>query len=100
MLDKLHYIGIVNFKHDKSYMFTTDYFVNFKHMTSPICLLQIILGSASNNIYFQAVQLLKAMNWDMEGPVCYSSLSAIVNHLLRQPLNAEREGMYDDIQNE
>jgi hypothetical protein len=51
-------------------MFTTDYLVNFKHMTSPICLLQIILGSASNNIYFQAVQLLKAMNWDMEGPVC------------------------------
>jgi hypothetical protein len=81
-------------------MFTTDYLVNFKHMTSPICLLQIILGSASNNIYFQAVQLLKAMNWDMEGPVCYSSLSAIVNHLLRQPLNAEREGMYDDKQNE
>jgi hypothetical protein len=39
-------------------------------MTSPICLLQIILGSASNNIYFQAVQLLKAMNWDMEGLLC------------------------------
>lgn len=59
-----------------------------------MCLLQIIFNSTSNNIFLQAVQLLKAMNWDMEGPVCYSSLSAIVNHLLRQPLNAEREGMY------
>ncbi|PVD26407.1 hypothetical protein C0Q70_14083 [Pomacea canaliculata] len=39
----------------------------------------------------EAVSLLESLNWDTEGASCYSCLSAIVNHLLRQPLNAERE---------
>ncbi|KAK7506998.1 hypothetical protein BaRGS_00001849 [Batillaria attramentaria] len=39
----------------------------------------------------EAVSLLSSLNWDSEGAACYSCLSAIVNHLLRQPLNADRE---------
>ena len=40
----------------------------------------------------EAVSLLAGQNWDTDGAACYSCLSAIVNHLLRQPLNADREG--------
>ena len=40
----------------------------------------------------EAVSLLSSQNWDTDGAACYSCLSAIVNHLLRQPLNADREG--------
>ncbi|CAG5127985.1 unnamed protein product, partial [Candidula unifasciata] len=39
----------------------------------------------------EAVSLLSSINWDVEGQACYSCLSAIMNHLLRIPLNAERE---------
>ena len=40
----------------------------------------------------EAVSLLAGQNWDTDGAACYSCLSAIINHLLRQPLNADREG--------
>ncbi|KAK3092552.1 hypothetical protein FSP39_004357 [Pinctada imbricata] len=43
----------------------------------------------------EAVTLLSSMNWDTDGSTCYSCLSAIVNHLLRLPLNAEREGQLE-----
>ena len=39
----------------------------------------------------QAVTLLSSMNWDTDSTAAYSGLSTIVNHLLRLPLNAERE---------
>ncbi|BFZ08000.1 hypothetical protein BsWGS_11039 [Bradybaena similaris] len=39
----------------------------------------------------EAVSLLSSMNWDVEGQMCYSGLSAVMNYLLRIPLNAERE---------
>ncbi|KAL5007966.1 hypothetical protein ScPMuIL_013547 [Solemya velum] len=40
----------------------------------------------------EALGLLNNMNWDVEGPSCYSCLSSIVNHLLKMPLNMDREG--------
>jgi hypothetical protein len=40
----------------------------------------------------EAVSLLAAQSWDSDGSAAYACLSAIVNHLLRQPLNADREG--------
>ncbi|XP_052768455.1 WD repeat-containing and planar cell polarity effector protein fritz homolog isoform X2 [Mya arenaria] len=39
----------------------------------------------------EAVSLLGAMGWDTDGASCYSCLTAIVTHLLKMPLNAERE---------
>ncbi|KAK3608618.1 hypothetical protein CHS0354_042616 [Potamilus streckersoni] len=39
----------------------------------------------------EAVTLLSSMNWDLDGQSCYVCLSTIVNHLLRMPLNADRE---------
>lgn len=39
----------------------------------------------------EAVALLQAMNWDIDGASCYTCLTAIVTHLLKMPLNAERE---------
>ncbi|XP_060607543.1 WD repeat-containing and planar cell polarity effector protein fritz homolog [Ruditapes philippinarum] len=38
-----------------------------------------------------AVALLCSMNWDIDGTSCYTCLTAIVTHLLKMPLNAERE---------
>ncbi|XP_035826500.1 WD repeat-containing and planar cell polarity effector protein fritz homolog isoform X2 [Aplysia californica] len=43
----------------------------------------------------EAVGLLCSMKWDTEGPACYACLSTIVNHLLRMPLNAEREAQLE-----
>ncbi|XP_041351633.1 WD repeat-containing and planar cell polarity effector protein fritz homolog [Gigantopelta aegis] len=43
----------------------------------------------------EAVSLLSSLNWDTEGQMCYSCLSAIVNHLLRLPLNADREAQLE-----
>ncbi|XP_076463402.1 WD repeat-containing and planar cell polarity effector protein fritz homolog [Babylonia areolata] len=43
----------------------------------------------------QAVSLLSALSWDTDGSTCYSCLSAIVNFLLRQPLNADREAQLE-----
>lgn len=39
----------------------------------------------------EAILLLEAMNWDIDGTSCYTCLTAIVSHLLKMPLNAERE---------
>lgn len=43
----------------------------------------------------EAVSLLSSQNWDTDGATCYSCLSAIVNYLLRQPLNADREAQLE-----
>ena len=40
-----------------------------------------------------AVNLLCAMNFDVDGAACYSCLSAIVQHLLRQDLTIDSEGV-------
>ncbi|XP_077998341.1 WD repeat-containing and planar cell polarity effector protein fritz homolog [Glandiceps talaboti] len=39
----------------------------------------------------EAVNLLTAMNWNTEGAVCFACLTAIMDHLLRLPLNDDRE---------
>jgi len=43
----------------------------------------------------EAIGLLCSMTWDSEGQSCYACLSAIVNHLLKHPLNAEREAQLE-----
>lgn len=40
----------------------------------------------------EAINVLSSMNWNTMGQQCYISLSAIVNHLFRKKLTAEREG--------
>ena len=37
------------------------------------------------------MELLGAMNWDLDGHGCYACLTAIVTHLLKMTLNADRE---------
>ncbi|KAI0243005.1 hypothetical protein LSAT2_009211 [Lamellibrachia satsuma] len=41
--------------------------------------------------FHEAINLLKSLNWNIEGAICYASVSAIVNQMLRMPLNATRE---------
>lgn len=40
----------------------------------------------------KAINILSSMDWDTLGHQCFISMSAIVNHLLRQKLTPEREG--------
>ncbi|KAB1267078.1 WD repeat-containing and planar cell polarity effector protein fritz-like protein [Camelus dromedarius] len=46
---------------------------------------------------FEAINILSSMNWDTLGYQCFISMSAIVNHLLRQKLTPEREGQTSNI---
>lgn len=39
----------------------------------------------------EAVSLLTSMNWNTDSSSCFSVLSSVMNHLLRLPLNPERE---------
>ncbi|KAL4238300.1 hypothetical protein ACF0H5_003012 [Mactra antiquata] len=39
----------------------------------------------------EAVALLCSMNWDIDGANCYICLTCIVTHLLKMPLNTDRE---------
>nr|XP_056712785.1 WD repeat-containing and planar cell polarity effector protein fritz homolog [Euleptes europaea] len=43
----------------------------------------------------EAINILSGMNWNTMGHQCYTSLSAIVNHLLRQKLTPEREAQLE-----
>nr|XP_044993719.1 WD repeat-containing and planar cell polarity effector protein fritz homolog isoform X3 [Jaculus jaculus] len=43
----------------------------------------------------EAINILNSMNWDSQGPQCLVSMSAIVNHLLRQRLTPEREAQLE-----
>ncbi|XP_058523856.1 WD repeat-containing and planar cell polarity effector protein fritz homolog isoform X3 [Ochotona princeps] len=43
----------------------------------------------------EAVNILSSMNWDTVGHQCFVSMSAIVNHLLRQKLTPEREAQLE-----
>ncbi|XP_029410668.1 WD repeat-containing and planar cell polarity effector protein fritz homolog isoform X5 [Nannospalax galili] len=42
-----------------------------------------------------AINILSSMNWDTLGQQCFISMSAIVNHLLRQRLTPEREAQLE-----
>ncbi|XP_019372143.1 PREDICTED: WD repeat-containing and planar cell polarity effector protein fritz homolog isoform X1 [Gavialis gangeticus] len=43
----------------------------------------------------EAINVLSSMNWNTMGQQCYISLSAIVNHLFRKKLTAEREAQLE-----
>ncbi|KAE8601042.1 hypothetical protein XENTR_v10013509 [Xenopus tropicalis] len=43
----------------------------------------------------EAVGLLSSMNWNTMGHHCYTSMTAIVNHLLRQRLTPDREAQLE-----
>nr|XP_023474775.1 WD repeat-containing and planar cell polarity effector protein fritz homolog isoform X2 [Equus caballus] len=43
----------------------------------------------------EAINILSSMNWDTLGHQCFISMSAIVNHLLRQKLTPEREAQLE-----
>ncbi|XP_070285426.1 WD repeat-containing and planar cell polarity effector protein fritz homolog isoform X4 [Myotis yumanensis] len=43
----------------------------------------------------EAISMLSSMNWDTLGHQCFVSMSAIVNHLLRQKLTPEREAQLE-----
>ncbi|XP_072491528.1 WD repeat-containing and planar cell polarity effector protein fritz homolog isoform X2 [Notamacropus eugenii] len=43
----------------------------------------------------EAISVLSSMNWNTMGHQCYMSMSAIVNHLLRQRLTPEREAQLE-----
>ncbi|XP_074063208.1 WD repeat-containing and planar cell polarity effector protein fritz homolog isoform X2 [Macrotis lagotis] len=43
----------------------------------------------------EAISVLNSMNWNTTGHQCYVSMSAIVNHLLRQRLTPEREAQLE-----
>ncbi|XP_070182027.1 WD repeat-containing and planar cell polarity effector protein fritz homolog isoform X2 [Littorina saxatilis] len=92
--------------------YVTDYmdamFLTFDR--GPPALLMLHLGAVSRDRFSpveltreyiktkqvdEAVCLLSSQNWDSDGATCYSCLSAIVNHLLRQPLNADREAQLE-----
>ncbi|KAM4803824.1 WD repeat-containing and planar cell polarity effector protein fritz homolog isoform X2 [Urocitellus parryii] len=44
---------------------------------------------------YEAINILSSMNWDTLGQQCFISMSAIVNHLLRQRLTPEREAQLE-----
>ncbi|XP_048208561.1 WD repeat-containing and planar cell polarity effector protein fritz homolog isoform X2 [Perognathus longimembris pacificus] len=43
----------------------------------------------------EAINILSSMNWDTQGQQCFISMTAIVNHLLRQRLTPEREAQLE-----
>ncbi|XP_005385775.1 PREDICTED: WD repeat-containing and planar cell polarity effector protein fritz homolog isoform X4 [Chinchilla lanigera] len=43
----------------------------------------------------EAINILSGMNWDTVGQQCFISMTAIVNHLLRQRLTPEREAQLE-----
>lgn len=43
----------------------------------------------------EAVNILEAMDFNTAGDQCYRGLSSIINHLLRLPLNAQRENQLE-----
>ncbi|XP_058134649.1 WD repeat-containing and planar cell polarity effector protein fritz homolog isoform X2 [Dasypus novemcinctus] len=44
---------------------------------------------------YEAINVLSCMNWNSLGHQCFLSMSAIVNHLLRQKLTPEREAQLE-----
>ncbi|XP_060113454.1 WD repeat-containing and planar cell polarity effector protein fritz homolog [Heteronotia binoei] len=58
-------------------------------------LAEIIQEYIRQDELYEAINILSGMNWDTMGHQCYASLSAIVNHLLRQKLTPEREAQLE-----
>ncbi|XP_054857679.1 WD repeat-containing and planar cell polarity effector protein fritz homolog isoform X1 [Eublepharis macularius] len=58
-------------------------------------LVEIIQEYIHQDEMYEAINTLSGMNWNTMGYQCYVSLSAIVNHLLRQKLTPEREAQLE-----
>ncbi|XP_006863065.1 PREDICTED: WD repeat-containing and planar cell polarity effector protein fritz homolog [Chrysochloris asiatica] len=60
-----------------------------------LSLVDIIFQYIHCDQIYEAINLLSSLNWDSLGQQCFISLSAIVNHLLRQKLTPEREAQLE-----
>ncbi|XP_076990482.1 WD repeat-containing and planar cell polarity effector protein fritz homolog isoform X3 [Tamandua tetradactyla] len=58
-------------------------------------LVDLIFQYLHYNEVYKAINILSSMNWDTLGHQCFISMSAIVNHLLRQKLTPEREAQLE-----
>ncbi|NWU97699.1 FRITZ protein, partial [Upupa epops] len=58
-------------------------------------LVEIIQQYIHYNKIQNAINVLNTMNWNTMGQQCYICLSAIVNHLLKQKLTADREAQLE-----
>nr|KAF6430505.1 WD repeat containing planar cell polarity effector [Molossus molossus] len=58
-------------------------------------LVDIIFQYVHYDEIYEAINILSSMNWDTLGHQCFISMSAIVNHLLRQKLTPEREAQLE-----
>ncbi|KAJ6659569.1 hypothetical protein lerEdw1_018538 [Lerista edwardsae] len=58
-------------------------------------LVEIIQEYIHQDEMYQAINMLSGMNWNTMGHECYVSLSAIVNHLIRQKLTPAREAQLE-----
>ncbi|XP_054534439.1 WD repeat-containing and planar cell polarity effector protein fritz homolog isoform X13 [Pan troglodytes] len=58
-------------------------------------LIDIIFQYIHCDEIYEAINILSSMNWDTLGHQCFISMSAIVNHLLRQKLTPEREAQLE-----
>ncbi|XP_014670186.1 PREDICTED: WD repeat-containing and planar cell polarity effector protein fritz homolog [Priapulus caudatus] len=52
---------------------------------------ELVKQYAKSRQLTEAGALLNSMNWNTEGESCYICLNVIVNHLLKMPLNVQRE---------
>lgn len=79
------------------YIFKRFIWLNFFSVTGiftrgQLGLAEIIFQYIHCDEIYEAINILSSMNWDTLGHQCFISMSAIVNHLLRQKLTPEREG--------
>nr|XP_012620352.1 WD repeat-containing and planar cell polarity effector protein fritz homolog isoform X1 [Microcebus murinus]XP_012620353.1 WD repeat-containing and planar cell polarity effector protein fritz homolog isoform X1 [Microcebus murinus]XP_012620359.1 WD repeat-containing and planar cell polarity effector protein fritz homolog isoform X1 [Microcebus murinus] len=58
-------------------------------------LVDIIFQHIHCDEIYEAINILSSMNWDTLGHQCFISMSAIVNHLLRQKLTPETEAQLE-----
>ncbi|XP_074649476.1 WD repeat-containing and planar cell polarity effector protein fritz homolog [Tubulanus polymorphus] len=45
----------------------------------------------------EAINLLCGLNWNRDGQTCFCCLSTIINHLLKNPLNVDREAQLEAV---
>ena len=55
-------------------------------------LVDLILQYIHYSEVYEAISILRSMDWDTLGQQCLIGMGTIVNHLLRQRLTPEREG--------
>ncbi|XP_015278153.1 PREDICTED: WD repeat-containing and planar cell polarity effector protein fritz homolog, partial [Gekko japonicus] len=58
-------------------------------------LVEVVQEYIHQDEMYEAINILSSMNWNTMGHQCYVSLTAIVNHLLRQKLTPEREAQLE-----